>query len=851
MPLKNFRTIAYTPSGQRPVNRRGSSYRPPTRPRRPGRFDWRAFLPKVIAIGAVVAGVGLLTVVILFAWYSRNLPDPTNITRRASAGSTRIYDRTGQTVLYEIHGDEKRTPIKLADMPEYLKQATLVAEDRDFYKHQGFDLRGIARAAITDIIQGGAYAGGSTITQQLVKNTITGGQKSLKRKVQELILSYRIEQTMSKDQILELYLNSIPYGSTAYGIEAAANHYFRKSAKDLTPAEAAVLAAVAKAPTAFSPYGNNKDRLIIRQQYILDQMGVLGYMKTEDVEKAKKETLNFSPIRSGILAPHFVFYVREQLTEKYGERYVEEGGLKIITTLDLYKQKIAEEEVAAGAERNEQRYNGTNAALVAMDPKNGQILAMVGSRNYFDMERDGNVNVAVRQRQPGSSFKPIAYAAAFAKGFTPDAILYDVLTTFKNNGTDYRPVNYDGSERGPLTIRQALAGSLNIPAVKILYLTGIDYVLDTAEKLGYGTLRDRSRFGLSLVLGGGEVRLLDHVAAFQAFAREGVYNPPASILRVEDAEGTVLEEYKDQSYSALPSNVARLTTSILTDNAARTFVFGANSPLQLGDRPVGAKTGTTNDWKDGWTMGFTPSLVTGVWAGNNSGAAMSRGADGVLVAAPIWNAFMKRVLGDTPVEQFRAPDEVPLTNPALQGKTPNDEVVVIDKITGKRATDLTPPEYREERRYPGAHSELYYIDRANPSGPAPARPENDPNFANWEAAVVAWIQKHGGGTATPPTEYDDVHTEANMPEMVVTSPVANDTVRGTKLSVTVVASAPRGVKTITIFLDGNVIAAETASGSYLVDIPSGTSAGFHVLRIEVADDVGNKKSVERNFNYIP
>lgn len=846
MPLKHFKSIRYTAGGPRPPFRRpkGRSWRLPS-------ISW-GWLPQVLALGAVAAGAGALILVLAFVWYSRNLPDPSNLTRRATLGSTKFYDRTGKTVLYEIAGDQKRTPIAFEDIPAHLKNATLVAEDRDFYSHRGFDLRGIARAILTNIFSD-QQVGGSTITQQLVKNTIVGGEKTYSRKIKEVILSYRIEQQFTKDDILELYLNAIPYGGNAYGIEAAAEKYFNKRAKDLTLAEAAVLASLPKSPTSLSPYGPNKDRLIDRQQYILNDMERLGYASKEDVESAKGATLAFVPLRESIQAPHFVFYVRERLSETYGESVVDTGGLSIVTTLDLYKQKIAEEEVLAGATKNEEKYGGKNAALVALDPKTGQILSMVGSRDYFDETTDGNVNVALRPRQPGSSMKPIVYAAAFAKGFTPDAIIYDVLTTFKTDTKDYQPNNYDGKERGPVTVRQALAGSLNIPAVKLLYLTGIEGAIELAEKMGYTTLSDRSRYGLSLVLGGGEVKLLEHVAAYQALAREGVYHEPTAILRVEDATGKVLESYHDRPVQVLSGNVARMVTSILSDNAARAYVFGSDSPLQLGSRPVAAKTGTTNDWRDGWTLGYTPSLVVGVWVGNNDGSAMARGADGSLVAAPIWNGFLKRVLGDTPSESFRAPDDVPITNPALQGKIPATTTVVIDTVSGKRATEFTPPEYREERTYPEVHSELHYIDRANPSGPPPTDPSTDPNYATWEEAVQRWAAAAGkeNPTIAAPSDYDDVHTLENQPTLLVTAPIANDTIRGGSVEVTAVASAKRGVASIRFFFDGALLGEHTVSGTYRFPIPAGVAAGFHLLRVEVRDDVGNKKVTERTINYIP
>ncbi len=850
MPLSSLNKIAYKPQESR-LRRNAYSSRSP-RPRRSGPKKWGPIIAKILGFGILIAGAGAVVVVGLFVYYSRNLPDPSNLTHQATSGTTKIYDRTGQTVLYELSSEVKDTPIKMADLPPYVKNAVIAAEDHDFYNHRGFDIKGIARALLTDIIGGGSLQGGSTITQQLVKNTITGNEKSISRKIKELLLAYRIEQNFSKDQILELYLNSIPYGSNAYGVEAASELYFQKTAKQLTIAEAATLAAMEKAPTALSPYGNNKDALIARQQYVIGQMQSLGYITADEATQAKAQQLSFSPIKAGIIAPHFVFYIKQYLADKYGEDLVERGGLKVITTLDLYKQKIAEEEISAGATKNATKYDANNAALVSLDPKTGQILAMVGSKDYFDDSIDGQVNVAVQPRQPGSSFKPIVYAAAFSRGFTPSAILYDVITTFKTDTKDYRPLDYDGKERGPVTIRQALAGSLNIPAVKTLYMTGVDYVLSMAQQLGYTTFTDRSRFGLSLVLGGAEVSLLEHTAAYQVFAREGVYHKPTGILSVQDSSGQTLEQFSDQPVQAIDNNVAREVTSILTDNSARAFIFGANSPLQMGSRPVGAKTGTTNDFRDGWTIGFTPSLVTGVWTGNNDNHPFKKGSDGVVTAAPIWNKYMSRVLGNTPPESFRAPDPVPLTNPALQGQVPGQETIYLDKVSGKRATDLTPPEDRVPVNVPGAHSELYYIDPANPTGPSPVNPANDPNFNNWESAVQGWLSKHQQDQAQQiPTDYDDVHTLANIPNLVVTSPVENDTLRGAKLSVTVVASAARGVKTISFTLDGVPLGTQTASGTYSLAFPPGTTPGFHTLEVSAIDDVGNKQSVDRTFNYIP
>ena len=840
MPHPSLKKIAYKPYS--------SGRRSSLQPRRPK----KKWIGRLIVIGRALATLGFSSGLAVVAWYSRDLPDPSNLSRRTSQESTKIYDRTGQTLLYEISGDQKNTPVKLDELPPFIKNASLVAEDRDFYSHRGFDIKGIARALFIDLIKGGRLQGGSTITQQLVKNTIVGGEKSFRRKIQELILAYRIEQRFSKERILEMYLNAIPYGSTAYGIEAAADHYFKKSAKNLSIAEAATLAALPKAPSYLSPYGNHRDELIARQQYIIKEMVSLGYLSEEEAKKAKEEKLEFIPLKEGIIAPHFVFYIKELLSARYGERLVETGGLKIITTLDLYKQKIAEEEVAAGAAKNEKLYGGKNAALVAIDPKNGQVLAMVGSRDYFAEEYDGNVNVALQPRQPGSSFKPIVYATAFMKGYTPETILYDVVTTFKTDTKDYTPHNYDGKEHGPVTLRQAMAGSLNIPAVKTLYLTGVSNVLDLAERLGYTSFRDRSRFGLSLVLGGGEVKLLEHTAAYQAFARDGIYHPLAAILRIEDARGQILESFESSEQSVLPQNVARQITSILSDNAARSFVFGANSPLTLGERPVAAKTGTTNDWRDGWTIGFTPSLVVGVWAGNNDNKAMSRGADGVLVAAPIWNAFMKRVLGDTPKEVFPTPEPVVPEKPVLRGDVSMEEKIIIDRASGKRATELTPPTYREEKIYKQIHEILYYVRRDDPLGPPPEHPEEDLNYLNWEVALARWAKEKGlevGEMA--PQENDDLHTIANRPQLIINTPTTGETVRGQSLIINIAASAPRGINGVRYYLDGSRVA-ETTGVVENYSIPlENVSTGFHTLKLEVFDDIDNTQTEERLFNYIP
>lgn len=825
-----------------------------SRPRKAGLL--LAWLPQIskekIKKYAILSVVFLMVFSFLFvAWISRGLPDPNRLMDREIAQSTKIYDRTGETILYEIHGDEKRTLVKLEDIPDYLKWATISIEDKDYYKHGGFSVWAIFRTAVTNVLFG-KKAGGSTLTQQFVKNSVLTTEKTYTRKIKELILAYRLEKKFSKDEILQMYFNEIPYGSTAYGVEAASQRYFGKSVKDINIAEAAVLAALPQAPSRYSPYGSNRDLLIERQHYILDLMVKYGYIEKEKAMVAKELEIKFKEQSNNILAPHFVMYVKEQLSEKYGEKMVEQGGLKIYTTLDLYKQKIAEEVITEKTKDNEEKYQASNAALVSIDPKNGQILTMVGSRDYFNEDIDGQVNIATSLRQPGSSMKPLVYAAAFAKGYTPDTVLYDVVTNFSNNPSEpYEPHNYNNKEQGPISMRKALAGSLNIPAVKTIYLAGIDNVLDIAKELGYTSLSDRNRFGLSLVLGGGEVELLEHANAFSAFAREGEVSPIMSVLKIEDKDGKVIEEFKEtKKKKVLDANVARMVNDILSDNGARAYVFGERNYLTLGDRPVAAKTGTTNDYKDAWTMGYTPSIVTGVWVGNNSSKEMKRGADGSVVAAPIWHDYMQKILGNTPVEGFKKP-EIPKTGKAvLDGQIGGDRKIKIDMASGLLATEYTPESFIEEKIYREDHCILYYVNKDDPKGDAPENPASDPQFELWEKSVQRWAAENNFSTSTPPTEYDNVHKPENRPTLNINTPTDRQTIIEPTLSSTVSVSAPKGVGRVEYYIDNNLIYTNT---SYPFDLNKNIdflNNGFHQLKARACDNVDNcsEKTIEININ---
>lgn len=814
------------------------------------KFPWRTL---AITFAVVLGCLGLaaaLAISMALAWVSRDLPDPNALITRDIPLATKIYDRSGQHLLYEIHGEENRTLIQISDLPPYVGQATIAIEDKNFYNHRGISWRGLVRAFVVNVVKGERIKGTSTLTQQLVKNAILTNERTYTRKFKEVLMSLQLERVFSKDQILQMYLNEVPYGSTIYGIESAAHNYFGKPAKELTLDEAALLAALPQAPDTYSPYGtgsrgDNRDRLVARQKYILELMAEQGYVKPEESEEAiKVETLKKLVPRkiSNIKAPHFVMYVRSLLIEEYGQPVVERKGMKVITTLDWDKQQIAEEEVKKGVDERGKKYDFMNASLVSIDPKTGQILAMVGSKDFFDNENDGQVNVALRPRQPGSSFKPIVYAAGFIKGYTPDTVLWDVNTTFKTDLKNYEPKNYDFKEHGPLTVRASLAGSLNIPAVKMLYLVGVGRVLDFAEQLGYTTFGDRSRFGLALVLGGGEVKLLEHANTYAAFADEGKQSPLAAILKVEDSTGKTLAEFKDpETKQVMDRSVALQVSSILSDNNARAYIFGSRNNLTLAGRPVAAKTGTTNNFRDAWTMGYTPSLVAGVWVGNNDNTEMNRGADGSVVAAPIWQAYMRRALENTPVEKF--PDAPPndTDKPVLINKSLETKLK-IDKVTGKRATEFTPPELVEERVFRDAHNILHYVDKDDPRGPAPKDPTQDPQYWNWEKAVQAYVQKiNWNTTSSPPTEYDDVHTQANTPYVSIDHPTTNATLNNRTNEASIRVSAIRRITKVEVSSGGLLIGSKIGEPwNIQYRFPNSFEKGYHELTVTAYDDVGNK-----------
>lgn len=670
------------------------------------------------------AGVFVLLTAIVIIWLaSLQIPDFRALTERKIENSTRIYDRTGEILLYDLNKDIKKTDVSFENMGVNIKNATLAIEDAEFYNHGGIRVSSIIRAILVNFFSTGRTQGGSTITQQLVKNTLLTQEKSYTRKIKEWVLAIKIDKTMTKDKIFEAYLNENPYGGNIYGVGEASRAYFNKHAIDLTVAEAAYLAAIPQSPTLLSPYGKNKDKLEARKNLVLARELELKFITQEEYDQAKKEVVAFMPqSNTGIKAPHFVFFIKEYLEEKYGVDMVATGGLKVTTTLDYELQAKGEEIVKEGALKNEKDWNGTNASLVAIDPKTGQILTMIGSRDYFDKTIDGNFNVATAVRQPGSSFKPFIYATAFNKGFTPSTVLFDLPTEFQttcnaygkalpghSQSECYMPQNYDGKTRGPMSLRDALAQSINIPAVKLFYLSGMSDSLKTSEDMGISTLGNINRYGLTLVIGGGEVKLLDITSAYGVFADSGIRNPYTGILKVEDKNGQVYEEFEAKPVEVLPKNTALTISDILKDDASRAPTFGANSVLHIPGRDVAVKTGTTNNNKDAWTIGYTPSIAVGVWAGNNDNKPMRKG--GASLAGPIWNKFMNEALRKLPDEKFEAPDLYidPQTKPILRGFWQGD-----------------------------VHTILYSVNKNDITGPAPIDPASDSQFSHWEIPIQNW-----------------------------------------------------------------------------------------------------------------
>lgn len=620
-------------------------------------------LKKSFLVLMILLIIGLSALGALYYFLLKDLPSPTKLNNNTASYSSQIYDRHG-TLLYTLYTDRNQTFVPLDKIPKYMQQATIAIEDKDFYRHGAVDFKGIIRAAYSIVVHK-QLQGGSTLTQQLVKTSLLTLERTWERKIKEVILAFATELMYDKDKILEMYLNQVPYGGTAYGVEAASQTYFGKHVGELTIAEAAYMAGLPESPSTLSPFGSHPEQGKKRQEEVLRKMAEQGYITTKQRDEALKQDLNFEKISNPIKAPHFVFYVKDFLVKKYGEKRVEQGGLKIITSLDLSLQDFAQSTVASEVAKLKNNKVGNGASIIT-DPGTGEILAMVGSKDYFD-EEHGNVNITLALRQPGSSIKPINYAVGLTKGYSAATPFVDAPVCFpQSSGPAYCPRNYDGKFHGIVNMRDSLGNSLNIPAVQMLKLNGLESMIKIANSMGLETLQDPSKYGLSLTLGGGEVTMIHMATAFGVFANQGYRIDPHPILKITDREGKIVEEYKPPTSPifgkrVLSSEVSYIISDILADNNARRMAFGTNSELKIDKQRVSVKTGTTNDYRDNWTIGYTPSYLVAVWVGNNDNKPMSGVVSGVTGAAPIWHDIMAHILeGKKP--------EIPQKPPKVVGK---------------------------------------------------------------------------------------------------------------------------------------------------------------------------------------
>ena len=782
----------------------------------------RRRLLRWLEIGSVAVAGAFVLFFLVILYFARTLPSIEEISTRAVSQSTKIYDRTGTILLYEINSGDRRTIVPFDQIPKSVKDATIAIEDQNFYSEPAFDLRGIARAIFVDVKTGSLAQGASTITQQLARTAFLTLDQTLARKVKELLLAIKLNEYYSKDQILGLYLNEAPYGPTISGVEEASEAYFGLPVQNINLAQSAVLAAIPQAPTYYSPWSAHANDLIRRERIVLQRMYDLGKITKPQLDEALQFKITFQPQAArGLKAPHFIMAVQDYLVQKYGENLVNRGGLRVVTTLDWNLQQDAESAVADGAAQNQKLYKGYNAALVAEDPKTGQILAMVGSRDYFatsslpvgctpgtNCKFEPNFNVATQGlRQPGSSLKPFVYLTAFQKGYTPDTTLFDVPTEFSTypqcpavpnydtvDKNCFHPQDFEGSFNGPISIRDALAQSVNIPAVQALYLVGIKNAVQNATAFGLTTLTSPDTYGLTLVLGGGAVHLIDLVGAYGTLAQDGTKHTQAMVLNVQGPDGSTLESFTDQSAVVSDAQSVRLINSILSDSVARTPLFQNSLNLTVfPGHDVAMKTGTSNDYRDAWTMGYTPSLVAGVWAGNNDNTPMQRNGSSILAAVPIWHAFMQKALMNQPLETFTQPDPTNPSKPILGG----------DYLYNNQL-----------------HTILYYVDKSDPTGPAPTNPANDPQFNNWESALLSWASTNmktfqnynlpgsipAGQGAGPPGP-----GSTKAPLVAIQKPVAGDFVAG-PVSMSANVTAGESITKISVFWNGTAV--QDFSGSF-------------------------------------
>jgi len=803
------------------------------------------------------------------------IPDIDSFANRKISSSTKIYDRTGNVLLFDTGADAKKTVIALEDMSPFIPKATIAIEDSNFYNNIGIEPTAIVRAVITDVLMGGYEQGASTITQQVIKNSLLTTDKTITRKIKEWVLAIKLTKVMSKDQILQAYLNETSYGGTIFGVEAASQQFFGIPAKDVTLAQASYLAAIPQAPTYFSPYGTRQEALKKRADLVLSRMFELGVIDKDQYHEALNEKVKFlSKNSGGIKAPHFVMYVRDYLVNKYGEDLVYNGGLRVITTLDYEMQQMAENVIEKYADSLSVNFNASNTAMIALNPQNGDVLTMVGSRDYFDHEIDGNYNVTLAARQPGSTFKPFVYAAMFRKGFTPETVLWDVKTEFstlcnpdgtpKNPQDDpkevcYSPGEYDDVFDGPIIAKKALAQSRNIPAVQALHLAGIPQTVRMAEDMGM-TITNVARCGLTLVLGGCEVSLIDLAGAYGVFANDGIRNQTRIVLEVKNRKGETLEEPISSPVQVIQPEIARSINDILSDRNIR-----MNSLKPIGDsvgRPVAIKTGTTNDYKDVWTMGYTPNLVIGAWAGNNDNVPMQRNIAGLIIS-PLWGAFMSQAVKNFPNESFNPPP-APLTDgkPVLRGIWQGGISYWKDKISGKVATEYTPKETREEIVFPNVHSTLFWADKDDPRGPSPMEKSDDSQFPYWEYAVGEWLKQYKVKNPSfqdqvppvIPTDVDDIHVPGSFPSANFRFPVPGTILDPrSRIGIELATSGRYPPLKTEVYMNGRYVMTSSNNPVSFSFVPDdvGSVRENNIISVIVYDTVFNKTQATTTFSVMP
>ncbi|OGG28197.1 hypothetical protein A3A64_00110 [Candidatus Gottesmanbacteria bacterium RIFCSPLOWO2_01_FULL_48_11] len=822
-----------------------------------GAGDQLSIFTRLATVGFFLIVGSVLFVGLLFAWYAKDLPRPDKV-RRSEGLSTVILDRNGEN-LYDIFEGENRIPVQWEDIPQYLKDATVAIEDKEFYRHQGLSTIGIFRGMAACLILRRCQ-GGSTLTQQLVKNVLLSQERTLPRKMKEAVLAIQIERKYKKDEILQMYLNEAPYGGTAVGVEAASQYYFGKPANELGLVESVILAGLPQAPSRYSPFGTDPKAYVWRSQQVLRRMREDGYITVQQETEARKqlESVKFTEDEAGLRAPHFVAYVKEQLIEKFGSTLVEGGGLRVTTTLDWKLQEKAQE-IVADEVKKAKTLKVSNGAAVVIDPKTGEILAMVGSKDYSATDAAGlKFNVVTQGlRQPGSAIKPITYAAAFKKGYTPSTLLLDVDTKYPSGDPakpEYNPKNYDGKFRGPIQLRYGLGNSINVIAVKISALVGIRDILRVAYDMGISSLEPNDenirRIGLSLTLGGGEVKLLDLTSAFGVFATGGFRQEPVSILNVEDAKGKVLFEHKiPAARRVLSYDIAYLISHILSDNEARREVFGPKSYLVIGGKTVAVKTGTTDDKRDNWTVGYTPSIVVGAWVGNNDNSPMHPSlASGVTGAAPIWNRIIRETLKDKPDEQFTRPDTIiEVEIDAYGGGLPKDGYPTRKEIfiKGTEPTAASPIYQNLKISKKDSNKLANSVEVAKlefDSRSFVVFVESDPVSSDgknrWQEGIDAWVAAQGDAKFHPPTE---VYEGNDQIAVTIREPGDRSRIDTNDVKVVIEAGSAGEITKIEVFVDGTLV--KDKNDKKLSETIN-MSNGQHTIKAKAHDNKGNTAETE-------